>query len=97
MTTADFKDLTKNYNKKLDEMNRRVSRRAMLFEQATQENLRRQVLEKFDEVSPVNQLLVIACASLYSRNDPTVTSERWLAFLVQTLVKEGVGYLAETD
>jgi len=60
---ADFKDLTKTYNKQLAEMNKRVSRRAMLFEQATQENLKRQVLEKFDE----------------------------------TLVNEGVGYLAETD
>jgi microsomal dipeptidase-like Zn-dependent dipeptidase len=44
------REQTKKYFKDLEEMNRRVSRRKMLFEQATQENLRRQVLEKFDEV-----------------------------------------------
>jgi hypothetical protein len=47
---ADKREKTKEYFKGLADMNRRVSRRKMLFEQATQDNLRRQVLEKFDEV-----------------------------------------------
>lgn len=56
---AAVRERTKTYfNQTLKEMNQKVSRRKMLFEQATQDNLRRQVLEKFDEVRRQNFVVV---------------------------------------
>ena len=59
----DKREKTKAYFKGLADMNRRVSRRKMLFEQATQDNLRRQVLVKFDEV----RRTLLACTLAWSR------------------------------
>ena len=88
---ADKREKTKEYFKGLADMNRRVSRRKMLFEQATQDNLRRQVLEKFDEVR-------LHCIGFCCIGDSSIFSLPPLSSVgMQTLVKEGVGYLAETD
>eukprot|EP01052_Picozoa_sp_SAG31_P029516 SAG31_NODE_2940_length_4882_cov_7.133807_7_plen_100_part_00 len=46
---TEFKQRTKTHKQWLDGMERRIARRKMLFEQATQDALRKQVLEKFDE------------------------------------------------
>ena len=88
---AEFKrQQTKEYFKGLADMNRRVSRRKMLFEQATQDNLRRQVLEKFDEVRSAY------FPGLFSLTGHSFAL-RCHSLCLQTLVQEGVGYLAETD
>ena len=88
---AEFKrQQTKEYFKGLADMNRRVSRRKMLFEQATQDNLRRQVLEKFDEVRSAY------CLCVFSLTGHSFAL-RCHSLCIQTLVQEGVGYLAETD